>query len=158
KIDILEDQLCSNGQPLEPECTAITEEGIFYISSDTGMATKVVLYLADQSGGLHHPLPTILPVDAQIKPLEASRSQEYHILRCNTLRHLETRGWTGNYRIAQRTDGTFSCRIAERGTGRKRKDTMYREVNNQKLTICPNCFMKVSSLIDGVREAQRELF
>lgn len=158
RIDQLEVHLSNQGQLLEPENTAITEEGIFYISPDTGMATKVVLYLADQPSSSSVPEPAVLPIGDDAKPTATNKLHEYHILKCNNLRHLEARGWKGNYKIAQRTDGTFCCRIVEKIKGKRTTTEKYHEVDNQKLYICPNCFIKVNSLLEGIQEMKRELF
>lgn len=155
RITQLEDRLVEKGQPLEPASTAVTEEGIFYVSSEVGLATKVVLYMADQ--------PEI-QADQTIEELDQfgyteaaliNKLHPYHIVRCNTLTHAERNGWKGSYRIAQRIEGNFHCRFP---SDEHTDADGFVEVDNQKLFICPNCLLKVNSLFDGVHQFERETF
>ena len=159
RIDKMEERLTKSGQKLEPGCTAVTEEGIFYVSAEVGLATKVVLYLVDQPD-----LDTRYGVDRDeltgyTDTALIDKLHPYHIVRCNTLTHAERNGWPGSYRIAQRIDGSFYCRFA---TGERaaagQGDESFEEIDNQRLFICPNCLLKVNSLFEGVHQFEKESF
>ena len=159
RIHQMEGVLSKNGLPFEPACTAVTEEGIIYVSAEVGLATKVVLYISDQ--------PNLATRRDQIEPPGQSgyadaalinKLHPYHIVRCNTLTHAERNGWLANYRIAQRIDGNFYCRFP---TGELEDDGQTEEfqvVEDQKLYICPNCLLKVNSLFEGVHQFEKESF
>lgn len=148
----LDEHLQKHGLALEPENTAMTEEGIFYIEPETGMATKVVLYIAGDCVSLEkHFEKEICATGCSDEPT-LKTMHPYHILRCNTLRQSEQQGWKENYKITQRTTGSFYyCLVNE-------KAKAYQEIENQKLLICENCFTKVTSILTGIRGSDREKF
>lgn len=158
KIAKLEDHLTKHGQLLEPDNTAVTEEGIYYISPESGMATKVVLYIADHAMKLQMPANGELYVDGYSDAETIDKLHEYHIVRCNTLSHAERQGWKEPFRIAQRPDGTFYYRIIKKSKKPNAETEIYQEIENQRLFICPNCLVKVSSLLEGVEELTKETF
>lgn len=158
KIAKLEDHLTKRGQELEPQNTALTQEGIYYIDEETGMTTKVVLYIADQQIAKAHNTKDKLIQHGYDDRDIINQFQEYHILRCNILTHAASRGWKDHYRIAQRPDGTFYYRIVRESDGAVSERKVYQEIENQKLFMCRNCLLKVNSLLKGRREFDRELF
>ena len=158
KIAELEDCLTHEGQVLEPENTAVTEEGIFYINPESGMATKVVLYISDHVTKL----PTIpkheLYDTGYTERKDIERLQPYHLLRCNTVSKAELDGWGLGYRIAQRQDDGFFYRFVRATKHEVTDEDIYQEIGNQRLFVCQNCFVKINSLLDGVSGLKRESF
>jgi hypothetical protein len=158
RINRLEEILTQKGKIIEPENTAITQEGIYYIEPESGMATKIVLYISDH------------PMHLEGKPDKASyltgytdqptiaRFHPYHIVRCNVLTQAEKEDWKTSYTMLQRNTGSFYYKIIKEPTNPKENPEIYQEIEHQKLYVCSNCLMKVSSIIDGVEGVKREAF
>ncbi|WKZ56690.1 MAG: hypothetical protein QY326_08145 [Bdellovibrionota bacterium] len=158
KIAELENRLTREGQSWELAHTAVTEEGVFYINPESGMATRVVLYEADHrvhipSGGKRRKAEVVEIDDDNLDNLNP-----YHLLRCNTLTKIEREERVTGYRIAQRLDGTFFYRYVRKGDGAPSPEDVLEEIESQRLAICPNCFFKVTSLLEGVGTLTRETF
>ncbi|MBN8549115.1 MAG: hypothetical protein J0M12_07370 [Deltaproteobacteria bacterium] len=157
KIAELEKSLTQDGRTWEMANTAVTEEGIFYINPESGMATRVALYQADQ----FMELPDLSRKKRQTAIVEMenfSNFHPYHLLRCNTLTAAERSGSTEGYRAAQRLDGRFFYRLLfPTGRDGERLEAM-RMIPDPQLQVCPNCFFKVTSLLEGVRNLKLESF
>jgi hypothetical protein len=158
KIAELEENLSNKGKKLEPENTAITQEGIFYIHPESGMATKAVLYEADHRMKLPAAPKQDLYLTGYNDPLVINKFHKYHLVRCNLLVENEKNGWSDSYRLAQRAFPSFYYRIVTAKKGKISSEDVYQEIENQKLLICQNCFMKINSLLEGVSELKRESF
>ena len=158
KIAELEDRLSSNGMKLDPANTAITHEGIFYINPESGMATRVVLYDSDQRMLLNK-LPKTKHMDEGFtKNEEINKLHKYHLICCNVLTDVQKKGWGTGYRIAQRFMPSFYYRILKNKVEEPTAQDIYVEIDNQRLEMCQNCFLKINSLLDGVEDLKRESF
>lgn len=157
RIKRMEEHLTGKGMPLEPNCTAVTEEGIFYVSAEVGLATKVVLYMPDQPFLESDLDPQDLDENGYTDLEIIRKLNPYHIVRCNTLSYAEKNKWPVEYRIAQRVGAKFYCRFPDQTATVDSEDGSI-EVENQKLLICPNCLLKVNSLFEGVHQFDRERF
>ncbi|RIL10393.1 MAG: hypothetical protein DCC75_04450 [Proteobacteria bacterium] len=158
KIGELEEQLTNQGKPLEPANTAVTEEGIFYINPESGMATKVVLYEADHVIKLKTKPKREIYQTGYTERQEIERLHPYHLLRCNILSQAERDEWDMGYRIAQRVDGNFFYRFIKETEDPVTEKDIYQEIEAQRLMICQNCFMKINSLLEGVLGIDRDYF
>lgn len=161
RINKVEEYLMKNGLPFDPENTAITQEGIYYIDPECGMATKVVLYMSDHAVQLDkpHKKETYLTGYSDHKTIE--NMHPYHILRCNVLAQAEAQGWKERFLITQRNSGSFYYRIVNSGKRSKKSGDqleIYQEIEHQRLYICQNCLMKVTSIVDEVQGVTRESF
>lgn len=154
----LEERLTKEGQPWESENTAVTEEGIFYINPETGMATRVALYVADHSVRLPS-VPRRRRQQTEVHEIDnITDFHPYHLLRCNALTKAEREGVTPGYRVAQRMDGKFFYRFVRELDEPTRSEEMLRVVPDLKLDICPNCFFKVTSLLEGIKDLKQDTF
>lgn len=156
KIAELESNLLGQGKILEPENTALTEEGIYYIEPESGMTTKVVLYQAD-----HEINRAVLPQNFYLDDVYTDKKivekfHRYHLVRCNFLVNEKLQGWTNGPRITQRPQGDFYYRFVSLGP--KRAVEILKEIEKQPLFVCPNCYFKVTSLIDGADSLAKENF
>lgn len=158
KINRLEELLTKQGQQIEPANTAITQEGIFYIDPESGMATKVVLYISDHSMELDRKPEKSTYLTGYTDQPTIERLNPYHIVRCNTLARAESEGWKEKYTILQRNTGSFYYRIIRAGVPEDKPVQVYQEIEHQRLYICQNCLMKVTSILDGVEGQKRESF
>jgi hypothetical protein len=159
KIALLEESLIHHGQQLDIANTAITQEGIYYIHPDSGMAVRVALYDSDNSLKLNKAPETDMYLTGYTDEKVIQKLNEYHLVSCNTLIKAQKVGFNSSYRIAQRLDGKFYYRFKIDNHGRRSpQDKVYQEIGNQRLLICPNCFWKVNSLLECVHETNRESF
>lgn len=158
KTEELEERLGAQGQPWEPDNTAITEEGIFYINPESGMTTKVVLYQADQFLTRQELAAAENEESGAFQRKLSSNLNPYHLLRCNALTKASSEGATEGYKIAQRLDASFYYRFLKPPGRGESSAEVYREAMSQKLLICPNCFFKVTSLLVGVKDLTIETF
>lgn len=154
----VEGRLTNEGQAWEPENTAITEEGIFYINPESGMATRVALYLADHQAALPGVFGKRSRQTSIVEMDGFSNLNEYHLLRCNALTQLEREKKIEGYRIAQRLDGHYYYRLLVEPKKAGMPYEAIRMIPDPRLNICPNCFFKVTSLLEGVRDLKRESF
>jgi hypothetical protein len=156
EIALLEDRLAGKGYRFDADNTAITYEGIYYIHPESGMAVRVALYDCVHPRSLSSELPNN---DGYIDDKKISTLNEYHLLRCNALVSVEKTAVEASLHMAQRFDDRFYYRYKIQKDARDKKDHTYmQDIDNQKLIICRNCFMKVNSLLDGVEETDRENF
>ncbi|MCO6431750.1 MAG: hypothetical protein J5J00_12905 [Deltaproteobacteria bacterium] len=158
KIAELEERLTKHGQVIEPENTAVTQEGIFYIHPESGMAARVVLYKSDHPMQLESAPNKELYLTGYTGAKVIEKLNPYHLVRCNILTEEERKGWKTPYRLAQRTDGSFYYRFVKDTDQPLLERDIYQEIENQRLFICRNCFMKINSLVDGVSDLKRESF
>ena len=158
KIAELEDCLSKRGKELEPANTAITHEGIFYINPESGMATKVVLYEAEQRMSVPKPPRKKYVVEGYDDPSFINKLYKYHLIRCNVLSEMEKNGWRDGYRIVQKFEHEFYYKIVKKRGHDATEDDIYQEIEKQNLELCQNCFLKINSLLEGVQEVQREDF
>ena len=159
KIKSLEEHLMQKGLALEPENTAITQEGIYYIDPDTGMATKGILYISEHSISLDKSYEKEVYLTGYSDLPTIETLHPYHIVACNVLTRAENDGWPEPYKITQRTTGSFHYQIMNKS---KRSKTggyeVYQEIENQRLLVCKNCLMKVTSILDGAVGVKRDAF
>lgn len=158
KIAELEQCLHNEGQELEAENTAVTEEGVFYINPESGMATKVVLYISDHVTKLPNKPKREQYATGYTQRNDIERLHPYHLLRCNTLSKAEFDGWGPGYRIAQRFENDFFYRFVRATKAAVTDDDVYQEISGQRLFLCHNCFVKINSLLAGVSGFSRESF
>lgn len=153
----LSDALGGSGLEFDPNCCVVTEEGIYYITERTGMATKVALYLSEQYLEPHRFTMHRVGKHGYEDPETIEKFNHYHVLRCNELTQHEFDGWPGPFRIVQRQDEGFYYRI-ESLTGRKNNKEVFQEIDDQRLLVCKNCLIKVNSLLGKDSELSREEF
>lgn len=161
RINKVEEHLMKNGLTFEPDSTAITQEGIYYIDSESGMATKVVLYIADHAIQLDKPQKKEVYLTGYSDQKTIETLHPYHIVRCNVLAQAESQGWRDKYLISHRTSGSFYYRIVNSGKRSKHSGEdleIYQEIDHQRLFICQNCLMKVTTIVDEVQGIERENF
>lgn len=150
--------LRKRGLRFDPTNTAITQEGIFYIEPETGIATKVIAYIADHPVVLTSAQRANLAPDGYTDQSSIESFHPYHLMRCNTLTMAEKAGWTQGYRIAKRLDGNFYYRIVQDSHPRKPNPEVYQEIDNQELYVCENCLWKATSIIVGGAGVKKENF
>lgn len=151
RISELEDRLTKDGQLWEPENTAITEEGIFYINPESGMATRVALYLGEHQTALPFPGKRSKSETTILEVGDSTQFNHYHLVRCNALSQLEREEEPKGYRIAQRLDGCFAYWIPQEPNRKGVAGPPIRVLPDIPLEICPNCFFKITSLLEGVK-------
>lgn len=158
RMSEIESCLSDKGIPLEPENTAFTQEGIYYIHPESGMATRVVLYDSDYRVKLKTRPKIKHSKEGYTDQKTFEKFSNYHLMRCNSVTDAESSGWKGNFRVAQRTDPSFYFRIVDQDALNVSERDIYQEIENQRLLICPRCFMKINSLLEGVHQFKRESF
>lgn len=154
----LEEQLISRGLILEPQNVAITQEGIFYIEPQSGVATKVVAYLGDFGTTFTKAQKANLSPNGYHDHDSIGQFHPYHIMRCNTLAQAEREGWPETYRVTKRTDGSFYFRIVNEHLPKGGTREIYQEIDRQPLYICSYCLWKVTSILVGAQGTKREQF
>lgn len=158
KIAEIESCLSQRGKDLEPENTAFTQEGIYYIHPESGMATRVVLYNPDQRLDLKTKPKHEKYKNGYTDEKTYKNFNTYHLLRCNSITDAELNGWKESFRIVQRSEPNFYYRLVREGADVITDKDIYQEIESQKLQICQNCFWKIHSLLEGVHDFQRESF
>jgi len=146
-IETIITKLDGKGQPFNVEDFAITEEAIYYIHPESGLATKVTLYEAEQESSLHALGLTTLDGATLDHPEVYEEFHSYHVLKCNILAFARNHGWKGsNFRAIKRKDGFFPYRLTVKEAGPKRQDAIV-NLDQQKLNVCPNCLTKLNSIL-----------
>ena len=158
KIGSLERHLQNEGLALEPENTAITQEGIFYIEPESGIATKVIAYIPDFPTNLTKAQRANLADEGYQDESSVSKFHPYHLMRCNTLSLSERENWKEQYQMTKRTSGKFFYRIVSDSDPKAGSREIYQEIQQQPLYICSYCLWKVSSILVGAQGAKRETF
>ncbi len=159
KLRQVDQLLRGDGLPLDVRNTAITQEGIFYIEPESGVATKVIAYISDFAAELTPEQRSILSPEGYTDRESIERFHPYHLMRCNTLTLAERDGWAEPFRITKRTDGKLPYRITSVvDPKKKRKPEIYQVIRNQQLYVCNYCFWKTRSILDGPAEEKREDF
>lgn len=155
----IEAALSGRGLAFDTDSTAITEEGIYYLDSRTGMTTKVALYNANQKipRGIERNRKGKINEKVLNHPQIIEQLNEYHLLQCNYLTEGESLGWKGNYRIVQPIEGLFYCRLVSGGEFDEELH-VEAEIEHQKLNICRNCILKINSLIGEENMFTKESF
>lgn len=162
----LQEKIKERGIPLEPENTVVAEEAIYYIEPSSGMTAKVALYKPDQVVyGAKQAHQHIISGSTTA----ASETGTYHLMRCNVVTKEEHAGWKGEYRLVQRLDDGFYCRLLGIEPKKRKKKVkpyhmtvpetkIYEEIESMGLLPCPYCLTKVNSLIDANPEYSQEDF
>lgn len=155
----LDARLLDKGIPFEPQNTAITQEGIFYIEPESGIATKVIAYVSDYQTNLTDAQRSILAPEGYTDKSSIEKFHSYHLMQCNTLMVSERDGWREPYRITKRTDGRLYYRITSIPDKKKKIDAeIYQVIKQQQLYVCKYCFWKAASILDGAQGEKREDF
>jgi len=153
----IENDLYGRGKAFSPNDTIITEEGIFYIDEHSGLTAKVALYGCNFLVPRGTPLPNKKLLSGRYEEKNVIDSFDvYHLLRCNELTRSQTNSWDREYRVTQRTDGTFYYRLLIQEKDESLE--VFQEIEDQKLYVCKNCLLKVNSLLEGIAEYEREPF
>lgn len=147
KLSRLDEGLRNQGLRFDAQNTAVTQEGIFYIEPDSGIATKVIAYIPEYQIKLTSAQLQNLAPGGYTDKGSIEKFSHYHLVRCNTLTNAAKTGWTEPYRLSRRMDGKFHYRIVEKTDSWKVKPKVYQEIENQQLQVCPNCFVKVASIL-----------
>ena len=158
KISRLELHLQQKGLALEMQNTAITQEGIFYIEPESGMATKVVAYIGSYTTKLNRAQKRDLLPGGYTDEATINEFAPYHILKCNTLTQAAGQGLLSDYTITKRETGNFYFRLVSGPKPDAPGWECYQEIESQKLFICEFCLMKVSTLLEDAKKLRRETF
>ncbi len=158
KIGYLETYLQRQGLDFEHQNTAITQEGIFYIEPESGVATKVIVHVGDFPANLSKAQISSLVPEGYVDKESIEKFHPYHIMRCNVLTQSERDGWKEAFRISKRTDGQFFYRIVSDMPLKDGTIPVYQEIEDQTLYICQNCMWKVSSILPRAQGSSRESF
>lgn len=159
RLKKLDAQLLDKGLPFDPANTVVTQEGIFYIEPESGIATKVMTYISDFPAELSEAQRKMLSPEGYSDKESIERFHPYHLMQCNTLMVSERNGWLEPYRITKRTDGKVPFRItAPIDKKRKTAPEVYQVILRQQLYVCKYCFIKVRSILEGMNEEKREDF
>ena len=158
KLSRLDAELRNHGLRFDAQNTAVTQEGIFYIEPGSGIATKVIAYIPEYQVKLTTEQIRNLAPEGYSDKGSLEQFSRYHLVRCNTLANAAKTGWAEPYRLSRRTEGKFHYRILEKTESRKIQPKVYQEIENQQLQICPNCFVKVASILVTDPSLVREEF
>ena len=158
KIRGLEEALHSRGLPFTPENTAITQEGIFYIDPESGVATKVVAYVPEFQTSLTKAQIANLDRRGYHDQESIEKFHPYHLMRCNTLVQAAREGWTNPYRLTKRVDGEFFYRIVNEEIPKSGIQEVYQEIDSQPLYVCEYCLLKLSSILPSAQGIKRNQF
>ena len=158
KLGALEHQLKTKGLPLDPKNTAFTQEGIYYVDPNSGIATKVILYAQDYVTNLSKAQRKALKPQGYKDEGSLRRFDNYHLMYCNALADAIKANPHVSYRINRRLDAKFYYRIVSEPDPKTGKREVYQELNDQRLLVCRACLLKATSIVEGLEEENQQTF
>ena len=114
KLGQLEAYLQSKGLELEPENTAFTQEGIYYIEPDSGIATKVVVYESEYVTELSAKERKTLDANGYEDSATIDKFGIYHLMQCNTLVEHSQNKWKQPHRVSKKQNAKFFYQIVSK--------------------------------------------